>query len=566
MRKIIIVGRQYSIEPLGILHLVGLAQGLGWNVQLVLVENFNFHPLFQMVRWWKPDVVGFSVWTGYHVQAFKACDVVRKMGVPVMIGGPHATYFAEECKKHAVWVIQGEGFRNFRRVLQGELGAGIHFDSTRLSEGFPPTGRDLVYKTYPHLASSPIKSIMCSIGCPFTCSYCYAPVNNAMYGGFRLSVRKVSDVVNEALYLREHWPLSMVYFQDDIFGFRLDWLKEFVQEWKTKVGVPWHCQIRLELTQDERRLDLFREGGCTGITVAVESGNEFLRRYVLHREMSDELIIQGIRRIKDRGFTLRLEQILAVPFSDIATDLETLKLNCDSAPEVAWTSVLVPYGGTEMGNIASRFGFYNRGNDALDETFFNRSVLRHVMGGPSSIEFLIRSLIEKGEVGRNPLIEDLEAKNHTGNIANLYRAGSSKPVGTFQYLSRKDNDRYCDQTVILQRIFDWFSKVPEGYRLAKNFVSLPSSFWTWDTLGGLTKSHLARLGYSGKMAVWETELAHALGYASVNELPAVLQANPHYFTFLPSGDRLAEEMVDVLAEEDQQELFRRLGNATRHWV
>ena len=189
-----------------------------------------------------------------------------------------------------------------------------------MAEGFPSPGRDLVYETYPYFANSPIKSIMCSVGCPFTCSYCYAPVNNEMYGGFKLSVREIPDIINEALQIKARWPLSMVYFQDDIFGFRIEWLKEFVQEWKTKVGVPWHCQIRLELTEDERRLDLFREGGCTGITLAVESGNDFLRRFVLHRAMSDELITQGIARIKQRGFALRLEQILAVPFSDIATD------------------------------------------------------------------------------------------------------------------------------------------------------------------------------------------------------------------------------------------------------
>ena len=98
------------------------------------------------------------------------------------MGGPHATYFTEECEGHADWVVRGEGFRNFRLILENKLPFGMHFDEVRMAEGFPIPQRDIVYEQYSHFAKSPIKSIMCSIGCPFNCSYCFASCYNKMYG------------------------------------------------------------------------------------------------------------------------------------------------------------------------------------------------------------------------------------------------------------------------------------------------------------------------------------------------------------------------------------------------
>ena len=143
--RLIIVGRHYSIEPLGILHLLGLAERVGWEAKPFLVQDFDFQPLYDEVEAFRPDLVGFSIWTGYHRQAFAAADVLRRAGVKVVIGGPHATYFADECAKHADWVIKGEAFRFFRRLLQGDLPQGVQHDPVRVAEGFPVPSRRLLY-------------------------------------------------------------------------------------------------------------------------------------------------------------------------------------------------------------------------------------------------------------------------------------------------------------------------------------------------------------------------------------------------------------------------------------
>lgn len=568
-KRVILVMRYHVIEPLGVLYLLGIAKRLGWEAQVVLIKNNDFTPLYELTESFKPDLVGFSIWTGWHVQTFRACDTVRAMGFPVAIGGPHATFNAEECADHADWVVKGEGFRLFRQLLQGELKHGIHFDDMRMAEGFPKPDRDLLYRTYPELGKSSIKSIMCSVGCPFKCSYCYAPHYNNLYGGFELTLRPVDEVVEEALFIQEHYPCSMIYFQDDIFGFNLTWLEEFAQKWRERVGIPWHCQIRLEMTRDERRLDLFKEGGCTGITLAIESGNDFLREFVLFRGMSDDLIEEGIRKIQARGLTLRTEQILAVPFSDIETDIETLRFNVSLRPSMAWTSILEPYGGTNMGTIASKFGFWRGTNDDLDESFFDRSVLHHVRGGRRKIEPVARALKngkESSLLGMKVQVLPEEGKARVF-AADLVGIGGlpSAPACEIEYLSPEENARYCDQTAILQRNFDWLSKVPAGHEIASRFVALPKEAWTWQTLGEFAEEHFMRHCGREKVEEYKTKLTEAYGEET---LPAHIAANPYPFFVLPSGPGFARHVTEqgLFEADDNKEVFDRWGREVRYWL
>lgn len=579
-KRLILVGKYYIIEPLGILYLLGLARALGWTCRVVLVKDGDFQALHDEVAEFRPDVVGFSVWTGYHRASFAAADTLRAEGVAVAIGGPHATYFADDCAQHADWVVKAEGFRLFRRILEGTLAPGVHFDPERMAEGFPQPDRDLLYERYPELAQSPIKSIFCSVGCPYHCSYCYAPSYNRLYGGFALNLRPIADIVAEARAIQRRWPLAMVYFQDDVFGFSIPWLRDFVKAWRTEVGVPWHCQIRLELTRDVERLDLFREGGCTGITLAIESGNDFLRRYVLLRPMPDALIVEGVRRIQSRGLALRTQQILAVPFSDLATDLETLELNTRLAPSLAWASILAPYAGTAMGSIATDLGFYAGNNDDLDETFFARSVLRHTVGGRAALEPWVRQ--ETRSAQDNPL-QRVQAVPRPGDPARaevfvrdpaFHRVlPTARPVATLEYLAPAESQRYGDQTVVLQRVFNWLARVPQGHVLGARFTALPADQWTWRRLGELTLDHLCTLGHHGELAVWRASLARGMapGRDSGQEpgvLPAGVQDNPWYFCFLPSGPDFARHLVDrgVFTETDPGRLWDAVGYETRQWL
>jgi radical SAM superfamily enzyme YgiQ (UPF0313 family) len=591
-RRILLVGRYYIIEPLGLIHLAGLMSSLGFEVDVELVKDNDFTCVYEKVNAWKPDFVGFSIWTGWHLQTFAACDRVREMGFTVIIGGPHATYFTNECAKHAEFVVRGDGYRNLRRIVEGELQPGVHFDSEQLAEKFPMPNRAVVYDKYPILRDSPIRSIMTSVGCPYTCSYCYAPEWNEMYGGFKHTQRDVEDIIQEGVEIRNRFGAEMVYFQDDIFGFDRAWLREFARRWKAEVGIPFHCQIRLELTRHnagDERLDLFVEAGCTGITLAIESGDAFLREHVLHREMTDELILEGCAKIRSRGMTLRTEQILAVPFSNLSTDLSTLHLNNLISPEMAWTSILAPYGGTEMGGVSSAFGYYAGDNDDLAEVFFDRSVMRHSSTAREVIEPVVAAIvaadksIDRAKRSKKRPLERLEAiatdvplvrsvvfVDERDAFAKKHLPGPKRdPLCTIEFLDDDANDRYADQIVVLQRLFMWFSLIPEARRAAESYLTLPKEAWTWSALGKVMKEHFEAIGKGEQAAQWVSELLSGLGVASLDDAPQIVRENPYYFVFFPSSVEFArhvEESGAVNSEEVPGRQFDALGGVARRWL
>lgn len=538
--RFLLVAQYSSIEPLGVLHLLGLVRDKGWSGDVVLIRGEDYTELYCRVESWKPDIVGFQIWTGNHLGSFGACDHIRALGVPVVIGGPHATYFYDECAKHADWVVKASGFGFLSDILDGQLEHGIHFSREGRKEPFPLPDRDLVYTAYPEYGNSPIKSMFCSVGCPYHCTYCYAPVFNTMHGGFSLTTRPVDDLVEEALAIQKRWPLSLIYFQDDVFGFKIPWLEEFAEKWRSRVNVPFHAQMRLEMTQKEggeRRLDLFKKAGCTGITLAIESGNEFLRDHVLFRHMDDELILEGCRRIMDRGMTLRTEQILGVPFSSRETELQTIDINMRIAPTMPWASILSPYGGTNMGSISSNFGCYKGNNDDLADNFFDNSVLRHIADGPNDIIPIVQAY---SGVKRELLLR-LRAEEYAPGYARVVD-NTEMELGIIRYLDEEANDVYRRDLVRMQRLFNFLPKFPDARELTDTLIRVPDASWTWEHIGALVESHVrARVGFQAD--VWKEKLAQEMGYTSSRELPLPIAQNPWFFCVMPAGGVLAQEAL-----------------------
>ncbi|TSC69633.1 MAG: hypothetical protein G01um101456_64 [Parcubacteria group bacterium Gr01-1014_56] len=549
-RRVLLVATYFRMEPLGILYLAGALRDMsGVEAEVFMVKNGDFEALYKMIADWKPDIVGVQIWTGWHLQSFAACDRIRAMGVPVLIGGPHATFCASECIKHADFVMEAYGFTLFKNLVGGKLKPGIHFDLHGRDEPFPLPDRNLVYRAYPEYALNPMKSSFGSVGCPFGCAYCYAPSFNEMHDGFKLIMSPMDRLMLEGQDILKHWPTKLIYFQDDIFGYKMEWVRDFAKRWKKEVGLPFHCQLRLELTlkDGDERLDLLVGAGCTGITLAIESGNEFIRDRVLFRHMPHELILEGCKKIMDRGLTLRTQQILAVPFSDTITDLATLNLNGQINPTMAWASILSPYGGTAFGTMADNLGFYKGNNDDLSETFLDRSVLRHVEGGIRDIEPIVESLKVPKKVPTK-LIRKLQPLMNMKAEAIGERSASliykEKKVGEITYLSPEENERYCDDTVRLQRLFNWLPKMPSPETLGRKIVDIPKAEWSWETLGRVTEKHLRNQSCSYHMDGWKHELAMQMNLPSVNDLPKPIAQNPWFFVFYPEGAGLAKKVVE----------------------
>ncbi len=372
-KSILLIGKYSVVEPLGLMFLSSAIKKAGHQSEIFLIKDEN-GGLISRCYSGDYDFIGFSVFTGYHKQMFSKMSALRN-NFEIIMGGPHATYFADSGKEHADYVVVGEGLQVIKQVLDGKTKQGVVFNSSLLQgDKIPMPDREILYNTNLDYKQNKIKNVMTSFGCPFSCHYCYNDSYKKLYPLYSpVRQRPVEHVIEECRNLLQY-PLELIFFQDDCFGFNTEWLEKFAVEYSRKVKIPFHCQMRPEtVTYD--RMKLLQEAGCHGITMAIETIDENIRETLLNRHMSSDCVNSAGKLVKHFGFKLRTEQMLGLPETTLEDELELLKLNVAISPDIAWSSIFAPYLGTTLGDYCKERKLYNGDNDDLSDTFFSDSKL-----------------------------------------------------------------------------------------------------------------------------------------------------------------------------------------------
>ena len=573
--RILLCGAHSVIEPLGLLHLAGLARDLEWERCMHLVHEHNFDDFFRKVDDFRPDIVGFNVYTGNHLQVFRALDQLKKdhPHIATVLGGPHPTYFPEDSSFHSDFVVMSEGFHALKTILDGTARPGILPMTQTMT--FPHPDRETLYRDYPEHRDSKIKSFIGMTGCPYKCTYCYnssdandivAPPNvieqvkMGLAGGakggekrigmggrlFPFNVRTVEDVLRECEEVAMRWPTEIFYCQDDVHGFDTNvWLPDLAKHWKNRVGLPYHAQMRWEMTAGDsgkKRLEILKDAGCFGLTLAIEAADPIIRGEVLARGMPEDIMFDGMRRLMEYGLKVRTEQITGLPYGatsrktpiNLDADLGLVELNVrlrekTGGPTMSWASTLAPYAGTKLGHYCQRFGHYTLpDNHDVPDSFFDKSVLRF----PSDWIGL-----------------DLERRKDDPDV----------------WLSPEKLDVYREQNAELRRVFNFVCSIPQGHILARRY--LERGVYTFERLSIDTLNHLHSISSIDERA--KNMIDQAVTFEErICQLDlsdgarSFVQSLSGYFGVLPKGN-LAAERFSRYAEK-KGFTAHTLSTATRH--
>jgi anaerobic magnesium-protoporphyrin IX monomethyl ester cyclase len=108
-----------------------------------------------------------------------------------------------------------------------------------------------------------------SRGCPFRCTWCAKPIWGNQY-----LQRNATEVAEEMAYLKRSFDPDHIWFADDIFGFRVDWVAEFAASVRAAgASIPFTIQTRADL-MSERMAEALREAGCREAWIGAESGSQ----------------------------------------------------------------------------------------------------------------------------------------------------------------------------------------------------------------------------------------------------------------------------------------------------
>jgi radical SAM superfamily enzyme YgiQ (UPF0313 family) len=275
---------QFPLPRLGILILGTMMKQRGWDVE-VYVEDLRRID-FGVVA--GSDLVGISTITSTAPRAYAIADKVRAMGIPVLMGGPHVTFLADEALEHADFVFRGEGERPLMAFIDawedGRDLAAIPNLSSRAGDGrvfhnpVLPLEDNLDVIPYPDLSllkpdprrrkfPAPIP-VQTSRGCPFDCSFCSV---TGMFGK-KYRFRSTENVIEE---LRPYdRAKANVFFYDDNFAANRERTKELLQAMiREGFKFPWTTQVRADLARDAELVKLMREAGCHTVYIGFESVN-----------------------------------------------------------------------------------------------------------------------------------------------------------------------------------------------------------------------------------------------------------------------------------------------------
>ncbi len=249
-------------KPLSLLVLAGLTPP-GWDVS-VLDENLAPIDYDSLPR---PDLVGLTAFTSQSSRAYEIAGRFRAQGVPVVMGGIHATMRLEEASRHVDSVVTGEAEPVWAQVLEDVRGGGLkeRYDGGRARmDQIVPARHDLLGHGYA------FGSIQTTRGCSLNCAFCSV----TEFNGARYRQRPVAEVVEEFKAI----PESRVLIVDDNLIGRMPQHIERAKELfralaEAGTGKSWVGQTTVNFADDEELLDLARKAGCAGLFIGFESAH-----------------------------------------------------------------------------------------------------------------------------------------------------------------------------------------------------------------------------------------------------------------------------------------------------
>jgi anaerobic magnesium-protoporphyrin IX monomethyl ester cyclase len=181
-----------------------------------------------------------------------------------------------------------------------------------------------------------------SRGCPFRCAWCAKPI-----WGNQFLQRNATEVAEEMAHLKRSFHPDHIWFADDIFGFRVDWVAEFAASVQALgARIPFTIQTRADLVS-ERMAEALRDAGCREAWIGAESGSQ----RVLDAMNKGTTVVE-IRTARDRlrsvgirvGFFIQLGY-MGEELDDI---LATRELLAAARPDEIGVSVSYPLPGTKF--------------------------------------------------------------------------------------------------------------------------------------------------------------------------------------------------------------------------
>lgn len=250
------LSRFSRFPPLGLAYVAAVTPP-GWDIK-ILDENFGPAALEDA------DLVGITAFTSSIGRAYQIAAEYRGRGIPVVMGGIHASMMPDEALEYADAVVAGEVEEIWAKVLDDFAAGrmrGVYIGPVvdlEKSEIVPR--RDLLHPDYLW------NSIQTSRGCPFECSFCSV----SRYLGRAYRQRPAEFVLRELETIKnEH----IFFLDDNLIGYSDASRRRALEIFEGMRGMKkmWWMQASINVADDQTVLKSASRAGCAYVFIGFET-------------------------------------------------------------------------------------------------------------------------------------------------------------------------------------------------------------------------------------------------------------------------------------------------------
>ena len=330
----------HRFVPLSLMTVGVLAERAGWDV-VIVDENVEDLPDE------RPDLVGITVWTLFAPRAYRIADSYRRRGVPVVLGGVHASMLPGEALRHADAVVVGEAEAVMDRVLADALDdslSGIYRGDWQEMEA-APTFADMghLYDRFPPWRYWPQYSVQTTRGCRFNCDYCSVIRINGRGARHHDPLAVVEQVRTRT---HKNHLTAGLFFTDDDFGSDLEYTVDLLEAMvAADLNVAWVAQSSIGIARHPELLALARQAGCSVLFLGLES---ITRESLLEANKKNRPSEYGelIGRIHDEGIAVEGAFIFGFDHDGPDVFAETVEFADEVGVDLTLLNILTPAPGT----------------------------------------------------------------------------------------------------------------------------------------------------------------------------------------------------------------------------
>lgn len=350
-----------SFPPLGLLYLASYINKNSSIFKAKIIdignEKKSLDETIKTIKKIKPYVIGITSMTPQLQGTLEIAQKIKAnfKKTPVFLGGPHISADPDFIKRHSSYfdyAITGEGEITFLESLNK-----IH-KKTKLpliQKSVPPIKLDDLpfpdKKLITRQNYKQTESMLFSRGCPFQCYYCSRPSISHLVR-YRSSKNLIAEIKKCYPYCK-----GEISFQDDTFTMNREKVIEFCQEIiKQKIKISWDCNTRIDLV-DLELLSLMKKAGCRQINFGIESGNERVRKEIIHKgNFTNKDILKVFSYCQSLKIKIACYFMIGHPTETKKELDDTKNMILNSKIDILGLSIPTPFPGSPLYDIAAKAG------------------------------------------------------------------------------------------------------------------------------------------------------------------------------------------------------------------